>query len=164
MIQAQVKIVREGEGVPIWMCGALYETKLVDEDSGGRMSVFKTSAPPNTLIAPLHRHMVADEILFVVSGKVVSFTGLNCDQHELHPGDFIFLPRGTWEGFMTTDAPAEMFWFIFPGSGSELFFSLVGTPAQERILPPETYVNPSLETLRDFSQRAGFQEVDGRRP
>lgn len=163
MNTAMVHVSPDGTGTPLWMCGALYEVRLQDEHSANRCSVFKVTSPPHILIAPAHRHMVCDELLIILKGTVVSFTGEEYTEHILRDGDFIWLPRGTLEGFKTTDESAEMLWVMMPGANSELFFNLVAEPALCRDVPPTTYVNPSLAVLRDFSTRTGFQVVPGLR-
>jgi len=143
------------------MCGTLYETRLHDEQSAGRCSVFKVTAGPHKLIAPPHLHPLCDEILFITKGTVVSFTGEHYEEHVLKAGDFIWLPRNTLEGFKTLDEPAEMYWFMMPGANSELFFNLVATPAPVREPPPDDFPIPALALLREFSERTGFQRVPG---
>lgn len=156
-----IKVVREGEGDPLFLAHCLYEVKVEAKDTNGTMSVFKTTAPADTLIAPPHIHPVCKEVLLVTKGKVIEFVGPAHHEIELLSGDMIYLPNNTLEGFKTTDQPAEMYWFIFPSSGSEDAFRALAKPGVNGQLPDDSYVTPSVPELDEASMIAGFQHVVG---
>lgn len=149
-------LVREGEGNPIWLAYSLYETKL----QNSTVSVFKMESPPNTVLAPPHKHPF-DELLIVLRGKVVSSVGYPAQDYVLQPGDMIFLPAGVLEGFSTLDERAEMLWLMFDDKGtSEDFFLRNGMLAWFRQLPPPGwYQAPEHSQTQRFAEDTGFAEV-----
>jgi mannose-6-phosphate isomerase-like protein (cupin superfamily) len=60
--------------------------------TGGGWSSLERTEPPGTRTS-LHRHNRMDEAFYVVSGTFTVFIGGRL--HELGPGGFVFIPRGT---------------------------------------------------------------------
>ena len=60
--------------------------------TGGAWSTLERTEPPSTRTA-LHRHNRMDEAFYVVSGTFSVF--LDGRLHQLAPGSFVFIPRGT---------------------------------------------------------------------
>ncbi len=60
--------------------------------TGGAWSTLERMEPPGTRTA-LHRHNRMDEAFYVVSGSFSLFA--NGRLHELRPGAFVFIPKGT---------------------------------------------------------------------
>jgi ethanolamine utilization protein EutQ (cupin superfamily) len=158
---AQVVVSHMGDGTPIWLAHSLYETRLRGSHTEGRMSVFWVTSPAWTIVAPPHVHPNLDELLIVIAGKVISYTGPEHYDHVLKAGSFIFLPKGTIEGFKTEAEGATMVWIMTPSGNSEELFERVGQFAPSHTLPPKEYETPSIDILDDQSEKAGFQRVLG---
>ncbi|MEZ4440012.1 MAG: cupin domain-containing protein [Polyangiaceae bacterium] len=62
-------------------------------DSGGRLGINQTRLPPGRCAVPYHRHQLADEAFFVVSGRGVLRFG--DELHPLRPGDCVSCPAGS---------------------------------------------------------------------
>jgi quercetin dioxygenase-like cupin family protein len=60
--------------------------------TGGSWAALERTEPPDTRTG-LHRHNSMDEAFYVVSGTLTVF--VNGRLHELPPGSFVFIPRGT---------------------------------------------------------------------
>ena len=70
---------------------------LVDGSHAGHSGLFEMTLPPNANVPPAHSHVDAEEVLYVLEGRLRhSIDGV---QRDLGPGDCAFTPRGAVHGF-----------------------------------------------------------------
>ena len=87
------------------------------------------------LATPMHRHENEEEGFYIVDGAVTVFA--DGVEHELRPGGFAFVPRGTPHAFRLDSAEATLLLVISPGNaGHEPMFREMGEPATASVLPP----------------------------
>lgn len=74
---------------------------------------------------PVHKHANEDEFLMVQQGQVEIRLG---DQTQLgQPGDLIYVPKGTWHGFLNTSGADVVLFFGYSPAGMEDYFRKIGT-------------------------------------
>ena len=97
---------------------------------------------------PLHRHVDADEFMYVLEGRL-RFR-LDEDLHDAPAGSFVFIPKGlthTWQN--AGEEPARLLVGFTPASpGMEGFFERAAQ------LPDATRL---AEAFRDFAGEAGME-------
>lgn len=74
---------------------------------------------------PVHKHLNEDEFLFVQKGRVEITLGERSEMGE--PGDLIYVPKGTWHGFMNMSEEDAVMFFGYSPSGFEDYFRKIGT-------------------------------------
>lgn len=84
---------------------------------------------------PLHRHLDADETIYVIDGQLSIFFG--DERVEARAGDFFFVPKGSVHTWLVRSERVEAFLTLAP-AGLEGFFAEVGAPvvAEEPALGP----------------------------
>ena len=103
--------------------GARDRFLLAAGDTGGRLSLVEHSAPPGTLIAPLHRHSREDEFSLVLEGRLGAVS--DGEEVEAGPGDLVWKPRHAWHTFWNAgDSAVRVLEVITPGGLEELFRAL----------------------------------------
>jgi quercetin dioxygenase-like cupin family protein len=74
--------------------GALELRFLVDETQGsGDLVMFEFALPANARVPVPHYHRSVDEAVFGLEGTLT--TTLDGQKHEIRPGDFVLIPRGS---------------------------------------------------------------------
>jgi len=132
------------DGERLWLLGGHYTFKATGDETGDAYSLFQVRGPGG-LATPMHRHENEEEGFYIVDGAVTVFA--DGAEHELGPGGFAFVPRGTAHGFRLDSAEATLLLLISPGSaGHEPMFREMGEPALEPVLPapPAEPVDPAL--------------------
>jgi quercetin dioxygenase-like cupin family protein len=127
---AQALLTHQGE--PWWFGDNLFEFLVPSDSTGGRMSVFRCSAPGG-FGPPRHVHTREDEVFHVLDGEVCF--EIDGRRRLAGPGTTVWMPRGVPHGFRVQSAAATMLGTITPGSYEHLFRAL-GSPARARTLPP----------------------------
>jgi mannose-6-phosphate isomerase-like protein (cupin superfamily) len=133
-------LLRDDEGPALWFLDNLVTVKAGVTDTGGALTVAHIVNPPG-FAPPLHRHLVEDEMFYVLSGAVE----YSCADQLLHagPGDFVLLPKGLPHTFRVgPEQPLYTLQLTTPG-GFENFAAAVGAPAPERRLPDPGPVDPA---------------------
>jgi mannose-6-phosphate isomerase-like protein (cupin superfamily) len=100
---------------------------------------------PPGFAPPLHRHLVEDEMFFVLEGTARFL----CDGtgFDAHAGDFVLLPVGVPHTFRVgADAPLRALQITTP-AGFEDFARAAGVTARERRLPEPGAVDPGFAEL-----------------
>jgi quercetin dioxygenase-like cupin family protein len=120
------------QGEPYWFGSNLFEFLVPSDATGGRLSVFRCSAPRG-FGPPRHIHTREDEVFHVLDGDV-SFE-LDGRRQAAGPGTTVWMPRGVPHGFRIESETATLLGIITPGDYEHLFRSL-GSPATARTLPP----------------------------
>src|SRR3954463_12374843 len=78
--------------------GALGIRFVLDaETSEGRATAFECDVPANAVMAAAHSHDGLDETHYGLTG-VTTFP-VDGERRELHPGEFVFIPRGAIHAF-----------------------------------------------------------------
>jgi quercetin dioxygenase-like cupin family protein len=120
------------QGEPVWFGANLFEFLVPSDATGGRMSVFRCTAPEG-FGPPRHVHTREDEVFHVLDGEV-RFE-VDGRSRIAGPGTSVWMPRGVAHGFRVESATATMLGIIAPGDYEHLFRTL-GAPARARTLPP----------------------------
>lgn len=77
--------------------GAIEVRHLVDGSGAGHKGLFEMRLPPNTSVPSEHAHCGAEEMLYVLEGRLRhSIGGV---EQDLGPGDSAFKPRGAVHSF-----------------------------------------------------------------
>jgi mannose-6-phosphate isomerase-like protein (cupin superfamily) len=116
-----------------WSLGDLWIVHLSREQTEGRVSLLETLWAP-AFPAPLHVHRNADELYYVLEGKVTVYLPGRTVRRS--PGGWVYCPRGvphTYEA--TSPTPARLLYVGSP-AGFEHFVAAAGDPAGELTLPP----------------------------
>lgn len=132
---------KDDEGRALWMLGGLYEILLSAEETGGKATVMRMTAPAGTG-APPHTHP-GEETLYVLDGEVDIHIG--DDVVAAAPGAIFHFPAGTKEWFEATSQATVLVTYT-PG-GIDRFFAEVGEPAASRTLPPSSDEPPDFERI-----------------
>jgi mannose-6-phosphate isomerase-like protein (cupin superfamily) len=131
---------RQNEGDALWFLGNLVTLKATGEQTGGRLTVAEFVNPAG-FAPPLHRHLVEDEMFYLLSGTAE----FRCDgqSFEAGPGDFVLLPVGLPHTFVVGRSEPLRVLQITTPSGFEDFAAEAGGPALERRLPDPGPVDPA---------------------
>lgn len=74
---------------------------------------------------PVHKHANEEEFLLVQQGQVEITLG---EQTQMGgPGDLIYVPKGTWHGFLNTSDANVVLFFGYSPAGMEDYFRKIGT-------------------------------------
>ncbi|TXN29161.1 cupin domain-containing protein [Lacisediminihabitans profunda] len=128
----KASVLRSEEGQSYWFLDSLVTVKVSGSQTSDRLTVLDFLNPPG-FAPPTHRHLVEDEIFYVLSGSAVFF----CDGEtfDAGPGDTVFLPVGSTHSFrVADDQPFRTLQITVP-SGFEEFTAEAGTPATGHVLP-----------------------------
>lgn len=133
-------VLTADQGEALWFLGNLVTLKATGEHTGGGLTVAEFVNPPG-FAPPLHRHLVEDEMFYVLEGSAT----FQCDSQRLvaGPGDFVLLPKGLAHSFhVGEEGPLRCLQLTTP-AGFEDFAAAVGAPALERRLPEPGPVDPA---------------------
>lgn len=136
-------VLKAQEGAPFWFLGSLVTVKVDGAHTRQKLTILDFVNPPG-FAPPVHRHLVEDEVFYIVSGRA----RFDCDGtvFDAAPGDFVFLPVGSTHTFLVgPDEPLHTLQITVP-AGFEEFTAEAGTPATERVLPAPGPVDPEALT------------------
>jgi mannose-6-phosphate isomerase-like protein (cupin superfamily) len=123
----------DGPAVDLGSCGVRF--MAYTEETGGGFSLVEHPIPPNTLVAPVHRHTREDEYSFVLEGRMGALLGDDVVYAEA--GDLAFKPRDQWHTFWNPDdTPCRILEIIAPG-GFEHFFEEMAAAMASPDFSPE---------------------------
>lgn len=130
--QTKASVLKSEEGQSYWFLDSLVTVKVSGAQTSGRLTVLDFFNPPG-FAPPTHRHLVEDEIFYVISGSAVFF----CDgaTFEAGAGDTVFLPVGSTHSFRVSEAQPFRTLQITVPSGFEVFTAEAGTLATSHELP-----------------------------
>lgn len=141
---------KSDESRALWFLGGLYEVLVAGEETGGKATVMRMTAPAGTG-SPPHTH-AGDELLYVLDGDVdVHIDG---DVISAGPGATFAFPAGTLEWF-EAGTQATVLVTYTPG-GIDKFFAEVGEPAATRTLPPPSDSPPDFERIAQAAGKYGL--------
>lgn len=146
---AQTIVRKRGEGKALWALNGLYELKATSEETDGTLTVGELTIPAG-MGPPPHTHPGA-EAVYVLEGRLRYQIG--GETVEGGPGDFFYLPEGTWENFDPTETARILVFWMQPGMSE--FFEEVGEPAQSRELPPQS--EPDIEHVMAAGKKYGVE-------
>jgi mannose-6-phosphate isomerase-like protein (cupin superfamily) len=133
-------LLHADEGEALWFLGNLVTLKATAAQTGGALTVAHVVNPPG-FAPPLHRHLVEDEMFYLLSGSARYLCGDVL--LEAGPGDFVLLPKGIAHTFhVAAGEPLHALQLTTP-AGFEGFAAAVGEPALERRLPQPGPVDPA---------------------
>lgn len=93
---------------------------LVDGAGAGHSGLFEMTLPPRANVPPAHSHGDAEEVLYVLEGKLRhSVDGV---ERDLGPGDCAFTPKGAVHGFSNPfDETVRTLTVLTPDIGAQYF-------------------------------------------
>lgn len=141
---------KSDESRALWFLGGLYEVLVAGEETGGKATVMRMTAPAGTG-SPPHTH-AGDELLYVLDGDVDVHIG--GDVISAGPGATFAFPAGTLEWF-EAGTQATVLVTYTPG-GIDKFFAEVGEPAATRTLPPPSDSPPDFERIAQAAGKYGL--------
>jgi mannose-6-phosphate isomerase-like protein (cupin superfamily) len=141
---ARPYLLRPDEGEALWFLGNLVTMKATGDATRGAITVAEFVNPPG-FAPPLHRHLVEDEMFFVLGGTA----RFQCDGRvfDAHVGDFVLLPVGVPHTFLVGEEEPLRALQITTPAGFEDFARAAGVPARERRLPDPGAVDPGLADI-----------------
>lgn len=147
---AEVVARKDDEGRALWLLGGLYEILVSGEETDGRSTVMRMTAPAGTG-SPPHTHP-GDETLHVLEGELDVHIG--DEVVSAGPGSTFHFPAGTREWFEARTQTTVLATYI-PG-GIDRFFSEVAEPAATRALPPPSDTPPDFERIVRVAAKYGM--------
>jgi quercetin dioxygenase-like cupin family protein len=146
---AETVVCKRGEGKALWALNGLYDLKATSKETDGALTVGELTVPAGWGPPP-HTH-TGPEAVYVLEGRLRYQIG--DETVEGGPGDFFYLPEGTWENFEPTETVRLLVFWMQPGMSE--FFEEVGEPAERRELPPES--EPDIERIVAVSRKYGME-------
>lgn len=70
---------------------------LIDGSGAGHAGLFEMTLPPQSNVPPAHSHVDAEELLYVLEGRLRH--SVDGRERDLGPGDCAFTPKGAVHGF-----------------------------------------------------------------
>jgi len=132
---------KDDESWALWFLGGLYEILVSAEETGGKVTVMRMTAPAGTG-SPPHTHP-GEEALYVLEGELNVHIG--DEVVSAKPGSSFYFPAGTREFFEAVTQATVLVTYT-PG-GVDQFFTEVGEPAGTRTLPPPSNEPPDFERI-----------------
>ena len=147
--------VRPGEGERLWITGDTMTLKATSEQTGGALALVENLTTPGGGPPP-HVHAYEDELFYVLDGTFEIRIG--DELHELGPGGFAFVPRGTVHNFRNTAATPSRILVGFTPAGMDRFFREAGRPATDDG-PPPPLEQEEIERTKAIAPAYGLEVV-----
>jgi quercetin dioxygenase-like cupin family protein len=151
-------IVRSTDDSPAtWTLNGLMLTMATLDETGGAyaLSEHLITAACNP---PVHMHTDEEEAFYVLDGEI----DFEVDGNVIHAttGSFTLIPRGAVHTFRVISDTARVLNLASapqgaPGGGTEHFFTAVGEPARERVIP--TPAPPDLALVGQVAASCGIE-------
>ena len=123
---------------------------LEAEQTRGALTAFECDVPAAAKVPAPHSHDAFEETIYGLAG-IVTFTVEGTD-HEVGPGDAVFIPRGAVHGFVNRgDADARFLAVTTPGLLGPDYFREMGDVVKAAAGGP-----PDLEAVKDVMRRHGL--------
>ena len=147
---ADVVARKDDESRALWFLGGLYEILVSSDETDGKVTVMRMSAPAGTG-SPPHTHP-GEESLYVLSGELNVHIG--DDVVAAKPGSTFYFPAGTREFFeAVTDATVLV---TYTPGGVDKFFAELAEPAGSRTIPPPPDGPPDFERIVRVAAQHGM--------
>jgi quercetin dioxygenase-like cupin family protein len=102
------------------MVGQMAIRYLIDGSAAGGLGVFELTVPPGSNVPPPHSHTHNEECVYVLDGLLRY--AVDDDTRDLHPGDWMFTPRGAVHQFSNPhDELARALIVLTPDIGAQYF-------------------------------------------
>ena len=147
-------LTRGGTGEARWFLGALTETLLTHEATGGALSILQVTDPPGAE-APLHVHHNDDETFVVLEGSVTFEVG--GEAIPAGPGDVAFGPRAIPHRYTVGPAGCRMLFILTPGGRFDEMIREMSVPAETRTLPPPPDGPPDVAHIAAVARAHGCE-------
>lgn len=119
--------------------GQLSIRYLIDGTATGGLGVFEMSVPGNSNVPPPHSHTANEECVYGLGG-VLRYS-VDDVTRDLHPGDWMFTPRGSVHQFSNPHCElARVLIVLAPDIGAQYFRDVAvianagGPPDRERLI------------------------------
>lgn len=123
---------------------------LEAEQTGGALTAFECEVPVAAKVPAPHSHDVFEETIYGISGTI-TFTVDGAD-HDIGPGDAVFIPRGVVHGFVNRgETDARFLAVTTPGLLGPAYFREVGD-----VLSAAAGGPPDLAAIMDVMRRHGL--------
>jgi quercetin dioxygenase-like cupin family protein len=118
---ASSKVLAPGAGERLMVIDSCVTFKAVGADTGDAFTLLEGENPPGTGV-PTHRELYEDETFYVLEGSYV--VEVDGEQHELGPGGFVHVRRGTPHAFRNAgDTTGRILCLLTPGGIHERFMA-----------------------------------------
>lgn len=123
---------------------------LESEQTEGALTAFECEVPAGAKMPAPHSHDAFDETIYGLAGTT-TFTVAGID-HEIRPGDMVFIPRGAVHGFANQgDTDACFLAVVTPGLFGPDYFGEIGA-----ILDAAAGGPPDLPAIAEVMSRHGL--------
>jgi len=123
---------------------------LEAEQTGGALTAFECDVPAAAKVPAPHSHDAFEETICGLSGTI-TFTVEGTD-HDIGPGDAVFIPRGAVHGFVNRGESGARFLAVTtPGLLGPAYFREIGDVVNAAAGGP-----PDLEAIKDVMRRHGL--------
>jgi quercetin dioxygenase-like cupin family protein len=131
--------------------GAIGITFLLEaEQTGGALTAFECDVPAAAKVPAPHSHDAFEETIYGLTGTV-TFTIEGTD-HDIVPGEAVFIPRGAVHGFVNRGAEdARFLAVVTPGLFGPAYFREVG-----EVIAAAAGGPPDLDAIMDVMRRHGL--------
>ena len=151
-------LTRAGSGEARWFLGALTETLLTHESTGGALSILQVTEPPGAE-APLHVHHHDDETFVVLDGAVTFEVG--GETIPAAAGDVPFRPRARPHRYAVGPGGCRMLFILTPGGRFDEMIRAMSVPARTRTLPPPPDGPPDVAHIAAVARAHGCDLLEG---
>lgn len=151
-------LTRAGSGEARWFLGALTETLLTHESTGGALSILQVTEPPGAE-APLHVHHHDDETFVVLDGAVTFEVG--GETIPAAAGDVAFGPRAVPHRYAVGPGGCRMLFILTPGGRFDEMIRAMSVPARTRTLPPPPDGTPDVAHIAAVARAHGCDLLEG---
>jgi len=150
---AEVVARKDDESRALWFLGGLYEILVSGDETDGKVTVMRMTAPAGTG-SPPHTHP-GEESLYVLAGELN--VHIDDDVVSAKPGSSFYFPAGTREFFeAVTDATVLV---TYTPGGVDKFFAELGEPAGSRTIPPPPDGPPDFEHIVQVAAKYGMDII-----
>ena len=123
---------------------------LESEQTEGALTAFECEVPAGAKMPAPHSHDAFDETIYGLAGTT-TFTVAGTD-HEIRPGDMVFVARGAVHGFANCgDSDARFLAVVTPGLFGPDYFSEIGA-----VLDATAGGPPDLAAIAEVMRRHGL--------
>ncbi|MGE0028962.1 MAG: cupin domain-containing protein [Thermoleophilia bacterium] len=147
-------LTRAGTGEARWFLGALTETLLAHEATGGALSILQVTEPPGAE-APLHVHHHDDETFVILEGGVTFEVG--GETIPAAAGDVAFGPRTIPHRYSVGPEGCRMLFILTPGGRFDEMIREMSVPAGTRTLPPPPDGPPDVPHIASVARAHGCE-------
>lgn len=118
---ASPTILAPGAGERLLVIDSYVTFKATGADTGDAFTLLEGENPPGTGVPP-HRELYEDETFYVLEGSYVF--EIDQEQHELGPGGFVHVSRGTAHAFRNVgETTGHILCLLTPGGIHERFMA-----------------------------------------